>query len=162
MRIRHELRYDAPPDEVYAMVCDPSFREEVCAAMDVLRQEVSVDPTPDGVRVRIDMTQRTQGIPAFARKVVGDRTRVVQSETWRSPAAADLEVRIPGRPGHIRGTISLASDGGRGTVECFDGSATIRVPLVAGRLEGLVETLFVAGMDTEQEVGARWLARDRA
>ena len=108
------------------------------------------------------MTQRTQGIPAFARKVVGDRTRVVQSETWTSPAAADLEVRIPGRPGHIRGTISLASDGGRGTVECFDGSATIRVPLVAGRLEGLVETPFVAGMDTEQEVGARWLARDRA
>src|ERR1700712_5516807 len=146
MRIRHELRYDAPPDEVYAMVCDPVFRAEGGAAMDVLRQEISVDPTADGVRVRIDMTQRTAGIPSFARTVVGGETRVVQSETWRSPGGADLEVQIPGKPGHIRGRITLASDGGRGTVESFDGEATIRVPLVARRLEGLGEALFVAGV----------------
>jgi hypothetical protein len=77
MRIRHELRYDASPDEVYAMVCDPVFREEVGAAMEVVHQEVSIDETGDGVRVRIDMTQRTQGLPSLARKVVGDLTRVV-------------------------------------------------------------------------------------
>jgi uncharacterized protein YndB with AHSA1/START domain len=162
MRIRHELSYDASPDEVYAMVCDPAFREEVCAAMHVVHHDISVEPTgAEGVRVRIDMAQSTQGLPAFARKVVGEETRVVQTETWESPTAADLEVTIPGKPGHIRGRITLRAEG-RGTVESFDGEATIRVPLVGGRLEGLIETLFTAGMDTEQEVGERWLAGDRS
>jgi hypothetical protein len=165
MRIRHELVYEASPDEVYAMVRDPAFREEVCAAMAVVDQDISVEPTgadgTEGVRVRIDMTQQTQGIPAFARKVVGDRTRIVQTEIWLSPTTADLEVKIPGKPGHIRGRITLTLTG-RGTVESFDGEATISVPLVGGRLEGLIEGLFTAGMDTEQAVGARWLAGDRA
>jgi hypothetical protein len=158
MRIRHELRYDAPPGEVYAMLCDPAFRTEVCRALDVVHEEVSVEPTATGVDVRIDMAQRTIGIPAFARKVVGDETRVIQSERWQAARGADLQVEIPGKPGHIRGRITLAAEG-RGTVESFDGEATIKVPLVGGRLEGLIERLFIAGMDAEQAVGARWLAR---
>jgi uncharacterized protein YndB with AHSA1/START domain len=161
MRIRHELRYDAPPSEVYAMLSDPAFRTEVCSAMHVVRQEVAVEPTAEGVDVRIDMTQRTEGIPAFARRVVGDQTRVVQSERWEAASGADLEVAIPGRPGSIRGRVTLAAVGA-GTVETFEGEATIKVPLVGGRLEGLIERLFVAGMDTERAVGERWLAGDRA
>jgi hypothetical protein len=89
-------------------------------------------------------------------------TRVVQSETWQAGRGADLEVAIPGKPGQIRGRITLVADGPRGTMESFDGEATIRVPLVGGRLEGLIERLFKAGMDTEQEVGTRWLAGDRS
>jgi hypothetical protein len=87
---------------------------------------------------------------------------VVQSETWETSRSAHLEVQIPGKPGHIRGRITLTPDGARGTLESFDGEATIRVPFVGGRLEGLIERLFKAGMDTEQLVGSAWLAGDRA
>lgn len=159
MKIRHELHYDAPPDEVYAMLGDAAFRDEVCAAMGVARHEVSIDPHPDGMDVRVDMDQRTQGLPAVARRIVGDTTRVVQSESWRGHDA-DLRVEIPGKPGDISGRTTLrARDGG--TVETFEGEAHIRVPLVGGRLEGLIEKLFIAGMDTERSVGVRWLVGDR-
>jgi Protein of unknown function (DUF2505) len=161
MRIRHELRYDAPPSEVYAMLSDPDFRAVVCSAMHVVRHEVSVEPTPRGMDVRVDMTQRTAGIPSFARRVVGDQTRVIQSESWELASGADLEVAIPGKPGGIRGRITLAAHGA-GTVETFEGEAVVKVPLVGGRLEGLIEKLFVAGMDTERAVGERWLAGDHA
>lgn len=139
------------------MLCAPAFREEVCRALDVVHQDISIDPTAAGVDVRIDMGQRTQGIPTFARKVVGDETRVIQCERWQAERGADLQVEIPGKPGNIRGRITLGAHGG-GTVESFDGEATIKVPLVGGRLEGLIERLFIAGMDAEQAVGARWLA----
>jgi uncharacterized protein YndB with AHSA1/START domain len=161
MRITHELRYDAPPSEVYAMLGDPAFREQVGTAMDVARQDVTVKPTADGMEVRIEMDQRTHGIPSFARRVVGDRTRVIQSESWQVERGADLRLEIPGKAGHIRGRITLTESGG-GTVESFDGEAVIKVPLVGGRLEGLIERLFKAGMDTEQALGQRWLAGDRA
>jgi hypothetical protein len=157
MRIRHELRYDAPPDEVYAMLADPAFRERVGTALHVVRQQVSVVGTADGMDVRIDMVQRTDGIPAFARKVVGGEVRVVQTEGWESEKAADLEIVIPGMPGHIRGRLTL-SGVADGTVETFDGEATITVPLVAGRLEGLIQTLFTSAMDAERATGERWLA----
>ena len=145
------------------MLSDPAFREEVGNAMNVVRQDISIDLTAAGMHVRIDMDQRTHGIPAFARKVVGDRTRVIQSERWEAEKGADVQLEIPGKPGHVRGRISLseAGDGSGGTVETFDGEAVIRVPLVGGRLEGLIEQLFTAGMDTEQALGERWLAGDR-
>src|SRR4051812_518467 len=110
MQIRHELTYHAAPDDVRSMLADPGFRSKVCDAMAVSRREVSIDPEDDGMRVRIDMLQRTQGLPGFARRIVGDRTRVVQSEHWRG-READLRVEIPGRPGDIRGRITLAATG---------------------------------------------------
>ncbi len=162
MEIRHELHYDAPPAVVHAMLGDPRFREQVCEAMRVADSDVTVTGTGSRMEIRIDMTQRTTGLPSFARKIVGDTTRVIQSERWDAERSADLQVEIPGKPGHIRGRIRL-SDNGAGTTESFVGEATIKVPLVGRRLEGLIERLFIEGMDTEQAVGARWLAeRDTA
>jgi uncharacterized protein YndB with AHSA1/START domain len=162
MEIRHELHYDAPPATVYAMLADPAFRAEVCRAMGVVDQEVEVTSSSTGMDVVIDMRQRTSGIPSFARKIVGDTTRVVQSERWEAGKGADLQVEIPGKPGHIRGRITLSAVGD-GTTESFLGEATIGIPLVGRRLEGLIEKLFIEGMDTEQAVGTRWLAeRERA
>lgn len=161
MEIRHELHYDAPPAEVYAMLVDPLFRAAVCDAMQVVGRDVSITGSSTGMDVRIDMAQRTTGIPSFARKIVGDTTRVIQSESWEAEKGADLRVEIPGKPGHIRGRITL-SGLGDGTTESFVGEATISIPLMGRRLEGLIEKLFIEGMDTEQAVGARWLAeRDR-
>lgn len=161
MKIRHELRYDAPPAEVYEMLVDPAFRAAVCQSMRVLSQDISVRPTPAGADLRIDMEQPTDGLPGFARKIVGDRTRVIQSESWQAEEGADLEVEIPGKPGHIRGRTTLSADGS-GTLETFVGVATISIPFVGGKLEGLIERLFIAGMDNEREVGSRWLAGERA
>jgi hypothetical protein len=109
------------------------------------------------------MVQQTAGIPSFARTIVGEESRVVQTEHWVAEQGADLQVEIPGKPGGLRGRITLRPDGpdGSRTVEEFDGEATIRIPLVGNRLAGLVEKLFTGGMDAEQAVGARWLAGQR-
>ncbi|HET9860631.1 MAG TPA: DUF2505 domain-containing protein [Nocardioidaceae bacterium] len=160
MRIRHQLKYDASPEDVYAMLSDPAFRQRVCAAMDTVSHDVAVDETDAGMSVRIDMVQHTHGVPGFAKKIVGDQTRIIQSEQWAETRAADLQVEIPGKPGHIRGRITLSGDAS-GTVEAFDGEATVSIPFVGGKLEGVIEKLFLKGMDTEQGVGAAWLAGER-
>ena len=160
MRIRHQLKYDASPEDVYAMLSDPAFRQRVCAAMDTVSHDVAIDETDAGMSVRIDMVQHTHGVPGFAKKIVGDQTRIIQSEQWADTRAADLQVEIPGKPGHIRGRITLTGDAS-GTVEAFEGAATVSIPLVGGKLEGVIEKLFLKGMDTEQGVGAAWLGGER-
>ena len=164
MQIRHELRYDAPADAVYAMLGEEGFRRQVCDAMDVEGAEIALGAAGgSGRHVRIDMLQRTAGLPRFATRIVGERTRVIQSESWSVQADgydAELDLAIPGRPGRIQGRITLRQRGTT-TVETFEGQAVIHVPLIGGRVERLVEELFIEGMDTEQRLGARWLAGDR-
>jgi hypothetical protein len=156
MKIRHQLTYAASPAEVYAMRADPAFRDRVCEAMDTVSHEVSVDDSGDTLTVKVDMVQHTQGVPGFAKKIVGDETRVIQSETWPSVEGGHIEVEIPGKPGYIRGTLTLSAEDA-GSVYVFDGEAKINIPLVGGKLEGLIEKLFTEGMDTEQRVAASWL-----
>jgi len=160
MRIRHELKYAASPPEVYAMLSDPAFRERVCQALNAVSADVAITPQGEGMTVRIDMVQRTSAVPGFAKKVVGDQTRVVQHELWSDAGGADLDLEIPGKPGSIRGRITLSGDSSA-TVETFEGEVKTGVPLIGGRLEELIGKLFIKGMDAEHRLGTDWLAEER-
>ena len=157
MRFSHDLAYDAAPEAVAAMLADPAFREEVCQALHVLRHEVSVQGAGAGMRVVVDQTQPAQGVPSFAKKFVGDEIRIVQRETWRDTTKADLDIEIPGKPGTMRGGITLAGDTVH-TVQTVTGDIRVKLPLVGGRIEEMVGDIFRSALRAEQRVGAAWLA----
>jgi hypothetical protein len=156
MRFRHELSYDASPVDVFEMLADPAFREKVSAAMDVVSADVSIDRSEDGFRLTNDQVQRTEGLPSFARKFAGETTRAIQVEEWRDAAGGTLRIDAPGKPSSIAGTIELLPDGD-GTVEVVELEIKVKVPLVGGKLEGLLEEQVRKGMDIEHEVGQAWL-----
>jgi hypothetical protein len=160
MRFSHDLTYDASPDDVLAMLADSAFREKVCTAMHAVRRDVSVDGAGAGMDVVVDQTQPAKGIPSFAKKFVGEEIRVVQREEWTGADAASLVLEIPGKPGSFRGTIALAADG-TGTVESVTGDVKVKIPVVGGRLEGLIGDLLRAALETEERVGRAWLQGDR-
>jgi hypothetical protein len=152
-RVVKELRYDASLDEVSAMLADPAFREQVLSDQKVLRGSADVT---DGV-VTIEQVQAAEGLPSFATKIVGDEIAIIQRETWTSPDHADVEVSIPGKPGEITGTTTLLGRDG-GTVQRVDLAVSVRIPLVGGKLEGLVVGLLEKALDKEQATGRAWLA----
>ena len=157
MKFNHEIRYSAAADDVYAMLGEQAFREQVCEATGTLQHTVQITPSEGGMNVLIDQTLPADGIPAFATKIVGDKIQVVQKETWTSPTRAALEVTIPGKPGHLRGTITLAENGGT-TVETVSGDIKVSIPLVGGKLEALIGDLLASALRTEGKVGTNWLA----
>lgn len=142
------------------MRADPGFRARVCEAMDTVSHDVTVEETDDGLRVAVDVVQHTHGMPGFAKKVVGDETRVVQTERWPGLQSGHIDLEIPGKPGHIRGTLAIIQ-GADGSVYEFDGEAKVNIPFVGGKLEGLIERLFIEGMDTEERVAGAWLKGER-
>lgn len=160
MKISHEITYDATPDEVFAMLSTPEFRQKSCDAMGVLDRTIAIDVTGDGMRVHIDQVQPTAGVPSFAKKFVGETTQAIQEEVWNDHTRGELTVRTPGKPTEIKGVLTLTDEGGR-TVERFEGEARFKVPLVGGKLEGLLADLFKAGMDREHTAGVAWLAGER-
>jgi uncharacterized protein YndB with AHSA1/START domain len=160
VKVRHEIRYDASVEEVYAMLSEPDFRRRSCEAMGAESAEVSIEPVGDGMRVHVDQVQRTDGVPAFARKLVGETTRAVQDEVWSDHGNATLRVTTPGKPTEISGRLTLAADGAA-TVETFEGDVTVKMPLVGGKFESLLARLFRSGMDKEHTAGVSWLAGAR-
>lgn len=160
-RIQHQLTYDAPVAEVAAMLADPAFREEVCDYMQVISKDVTITPhggSSGGMDVVIDMVQPARGIPSFAQKFVGDTINIVQTESWSSSTDGDITVTIPGKPGEMSGTARLA-ESGSGTVETVDMTVKVGIPLMGGKLEGLIAGMLQKALEAENTVGRKWLSR---
>jgi uncharacterized protein YndB with AHSA1/START domain len=160
MKLRHEISYDAPAADVWTMLSDPAFRQKSCEAMGVLSSTIAIEPVGQGMKVRIDQVQRTEGIPSFAKKFAGETTEAVQVEEWSDRRNATLTVKTPGKPTEITGTLTLTEEDGR-TTETFDGECKVKVPLIGGKLEGLMADLFRKGMDKEHQAGVAWLGGAR-
>lgn len=157
MRFEHTLRYDAPPAAVFAMLGDAVFREQVCEAQHTTEATATVDGVDDTMTVTVDQRRPADGIPSFAKKFVGDSIHIRQHEEWSSATDAKLDVSIPGKPGHLKGTITLRPDGD-GTVETVSGEIRVHMPIVGGKIEGLIAELLTKALKAEQHVGRKWLA----
>lgn len=160
MHFHHELAYEATPDEVYEMLADPAFREKVSAAMNVVSADVALDSRAEGFSLVNDQVQRTDGLPSFARRFAGETTRAIQTEEWPDSAGGSLQIDAPGKPSSIVGTIALVPTG-TGTTEVVELEIKVKVPLIGGKLEGLLADQVRNGMDVEHEVGQAWLRGDR-
>ncbi|WP_110239303.1 DUF2505 domain-containing protein [Nocardioides gilvus] len=156
-RLEQELTYDAPLADVAAMLRDPSFREKVCTRQRVLSHQIDITDDGDAADIRIERLQAVEKIPSFAAKVVGDQITIVQREEWSDLHQGTYSVGIPDKPGHISGTVTLTERGGR-CVETISLDIKVSIPLVGGKLEGVVHGLLTSALRTEHEVGTAHLA----
>lgn len=157
-RVTQDLRYDgATVAQVHAMLADPAFREAVCDFQHVTHRTVTVTPDGDALLITIDQGHATDRIPGFARKFVGEEIHMIQSETWTDPAHGHISVSIPGKPGEMKGTATLVEDAG-GVTETADMEITVHVPLVGGKIEGLIADMLGKALRAEHKVGVDWLA----
>jgi carbon monoxide dehydrogenase subunit G len=160
MRLTRDLVYAAPVADVLAMLQDPAFWDRVAEATGALSSATKVSDGADGggdkIEVVTDQQQAVTGVPAFAKKFVGDSTRAITTATWRGAEAAYV-VDAPGKPTSIAGTVRVSANGS-GTTVSYDLQVKASVPLVGGKLEKLVCELTGEGLDKEHAVGQAWLA----
>ncbi|MCD4533912.1 DUF2505 domain-containing protein [Nocardioides sp. cx-169] len=158
--VLHRLTYDAPPERVAAMLRDADFRREVCTAIGMSRAEVSVSvpEDSDSAEIVLDQWQPTASLPAFARKLVGEETHIVQTESWAGAARGDIVVTIPGKPGDMSGTAVLTEEAGV-TTETVALTITVGVPLVGGKIEALIGDMLLDALKTENRLGRDYLSR---
>lgn len=156
-RLTHRMTYDAPLAAVVEMLADPRFREAVCEYQRVLSADVEIDRSGDAMTVLVEQVQPAAGIPSFAKKFVGDEIRIVQREDWWAPDTGELHVTIPGKPGHMDGTITLVEADGT-TTETVDVEIRVNLPLVGGKIEGLVSDLLRKALVAEERVGHDYLS----
>ena len=160
MKFRKELTYEADPDDVFAMLSDPAFREKVAHAQDVVSVDVQLTPSSGGFSLVNDQVQNTKDLPAIAKKIAGDTTRAVVTEEWSTPTSGAISITAPGKPSKADGTITLEPDT-TGTTEIIELEVKVKVPLIGGKLEQLMADTIEKGFDVEHQVGQAWLAGER-
>jgi hypothetical protein len=154
--VTYDMTYDAPIAAVTAMLADPAFREQVCEAQHAVAKTVSISGIPG--TVDIGYTQRTEGVPAFAKKFVGSTVSISQHETWSTPNAATLDIDAGVPVAGIKGSIAVVERGAQ-TIETITLQVSVKVPLVGGRLEALVAEMMRKAFAKEHAVGRSYLAR---
>lgn len=163
MRLSAEIRYDAEPAAVVAMLTDVDFQERKCEATGARESEVEIETFPDGaVTIRTHRNLPTDQVPDYARAFVGDSLLVTQTDDWRPPRAdggrnGRVVVELTGAP--VRFTASMVlRPHGRGSVESIDGDIKATVPLLGSRMERALEPAIRAAIRVEQREGTAWLA----
>ncbi len=156
MRLTRSLSYDAPTADVVAMMQDPAFWDRVAQATGALSSSTAVATKGDRVEVVTDQQQAVVGVPAFAKKFVGESTRAIVTTSWHAERGS-YRVETPGKPTSIAGSVAVTSTGNGASVT-YDLEVKASVPLIGGKLEKLVCDLTGDGFEKEHAVGVAWLA----
>jgi hypothetical protein len=159
MDISTGLDFAAAPADVYAMMTDQGYLEEVCVASESISFDVSVD----GSTTR---TSRTLRSPESAARFTGPQLTVVEEVAW-AEAGTDgtrsgaMTMTVLGQPVRLTGRLQLGP-GGRGTTVDLTGELKVAIPLLGRKLEESSAPAVLAGFRTQQRVGDRWLAGEVA
>ena len=162
MKFLADIRYDAAPDAVFAMLTDPDFQRQVCEATGAIDHSVDVETAGGGATITTTRTLPADDLPDFVRKFVGSTLKVMRVDHWGAAGSdgarhGTVVVEIQGAPVRLTGTISLGPDGA-GTAEQVDGDLKASLPLVGGKVEKAAEPAIRAAIGKEQEIGQGWLA----
>jgi len=136
MRVSGSVAVAAPPPAVFAAICDPGALLEVIPGCQELHQ-VAADEYRGRIAIRL---------PA----VVGTFETVVRLAGARPPDSGELEGRLDGRVGTLRGraTFHLRGEDG-GTVVEYSGEGVVGGPLArldSRFLEGFARSLVNEGL----------------
>lgn len=160
MELEESQDYDADPETVFAMLCDRTWREEVCRATHAVDYSVEVEGTGTDVTVRTTRLLPAK-VPEPLKSMVGQHIEIVQVETWSDPGGddtrrADIEVRISGQPASMTGTMTLRPHRS-GTRQTVVGDVKVRIPLLGRRIEPEIAKAIRAALDKEGECARAYL-----
>ncbi|MDX2972114.1 DUF2505 domain-containing protein [Kribbella solani] len=163
MELKLSASYDATPEEVFAIVTDPAFREQACEKTKALSYDVRVSTSGGDTIVSVTRKMEAVDIPDMAKKFVGETLTVVQTETWHAAAAdgsrtADVTGEISNTPVTLKGTARIATSGAR-TVQSIDLDVKVNVPLIGKKLEPTVVEAIESGLRKEHDLGREWAGR---
>jgi uncharacterized protein YndB with AHSA1/START domain len=155
MDIDSRTEFPADPERVFAMLTDKAFLEKVCAETHARSYDVIVD----GSSVK---TSRELPSPDAARPFTGETLTVVEDISWSGAGDGGartglVKMTVPSQPVNFNGKYELAA-GGAGTILTLKGQLKVNVPLLGKKLEQAAAPAVMAAFQTQQQVGAGWLA----
>jgi hypothetical protein len=166
MRVDDTITYpDASAEQVFAMLRDPRFQREKCAATAATSYDVDIHPAGDRTVITCRRTLPTDGLPDFVRPFTSGGLELVETIDWSAAGddgarIGDVRLAFTGQPLSMTGQLDLRPDDA-GTTAVLVANLVATVPLLGGRIEKACEPLIHKALRTEESLGREWLARRR-
>lgn len=160
LKFRKEIQFPGTVEQVRALLVDPDFRNAVAAQAGSKGADTVVQETSRGTLLRTESRAPSEEFPAFARPFLGDELVIRQEEHWVSPDRAELDVTVPGKPGGMKGTLTLSPSAG-GTVQTTEAEIKVNIPLIGGKVETLLGRVLGHLLKLQGRLGADWLGGQR-
>lgn len=163
MKIERSVHLELPADEIFEMMCTPSFQEQKCINGGAVSYDVSVVRQGDGAVIKARRKLSTNGFPSLLRKFLPGSITSTETITWAGPVpdgsrSATLHVDFHGAPVSMNGTVRLVPDGAKAAHILVDADFKAHVPLVARKVEGFAAPIILGIIDAEEATGRTWAA----
>ena len=157
-----EQKYNAPIEQVFALLTDPKWLEARCLALGELSAKVKIKKSTKGVSV--SMTRRAKReLPALVAKVLPSESDLQFEETW-TPAEGGydgmLTMDIVGQPVKMKAEFTLES-AGKGCIYRIEHETKCSIPLVGGAVAKFALGQVQAGCADEFKYLTEHLKRAR-
>lgn len=159
-KVTATMTYDATCDAVFAMFCDPGYIAEKVKRTGGQNPQIDVGQTGSDTDITTVRDVPAQ-VPSFVKAITGDPIHVIEKARWS--AADDLGARtaavtldFQGTPSSISGTLNLHPQDD-GCVVDVDFDVKASVPLVGGKIEGVIAHQMERAVRQENRVGVAWL-----
>ncbi|MFC5995661.1 DUF2505 domain-containing protein [Pseudonocardia hispaniensis] len=162
-QIYHRSTSTFPADKVYSVLIDQDqlkARLHELGGPGAALLHYSVDG--DGVRYRLQHGIDTGKLPSPVQGLAPTGLRIERTESLRPDGpgryTGTVDVEIVGAPASMTGLLRL-TDIAEGSEFVIDGTVTVKVPLIGGKMEGVVAASVQELLDAETEFTHEWLAR---
>jgi hypothetical protein len=160
-RFEHRAAFTAPAATVYATLVDRAFLEERLRALGGKGAAV-VDHTGSGDEVGVKLRQGldAEKLPGAVRAILKGDLVVERTERWSLDGGTHVatgSATISGVPGEISSRTRV-EPAGTGSALVVAAEVKVSIPLVGGKLEGVVAQQVGKLLAAESEFTAKWLA----
>ena len=154
-----------PADEVYATMVDPDYlraRLERIGGPGADLLEHSADG--QGARYRLRLGLDAKDLPSVVRSVLPGNLTIERNERWTRQDGGrylgDVDVTIPGAPASATGGMRLRDLPDGGSELNVRADVRVSVPLIGGKIEGVVGEQVQRLLAAETAFTDEWLARN--
>lgn len=123
-----------------------------------------VDAGPGTIAVEMTQAIPAEHLPSIVTKIRPGDLEITRTEDWGpldgDGATGTFTARVTGLPGELTGGLTLAADGPGSTVT-LDGRVQVSLPLIGGKIEGVIAERIAELLQHEDEFTAGWLTGNR-
>ena len=152
--------YDASVDQLWAMLSDQDYHRAKYESLGATNVVFTTFDVSDTAITMVNERDVPADLPSFAKKIVGETNHTTHTEKWaRTADGADCTVNIVVKnvPGGTTGTMTMAPSGA-GSTWAADFTIKVNIPMVGGKLEGVMKDEIGNNFTQEKTYNDQWLA----
>lgn len=154
--------YDATVDQMWAMLSDEAYWKAKYESLGATNVTFTTFEASDTEIRMVNERDVPADLPSFAKKIVGDTNHTTHTETYSRAGdnvSGTADIRIKNIPGGMTGTYKISSSGS-GSTWAADYDIKVSLPMVGGKLEGVMKDETASNFKQEKAFNDQWLANN--